>query len=114
MDGGFAALTLRSSYRATLHRDGRLSGIRTVGGTRDAAFDGAILVAMAQLSASELLPPPSTPDATFTGDSLDLEIVVTPGTTSLAAKGVGGPATEGATPVQAPPADPPHHAEGPV
>lgn len=98
-DGGFAALTLRSRYRATLHRDGRLTGIRTVGGTRDAAFDGAILVAMAQLSASELLPPLAAPAATFTGDSLDLEIVVTPGAMSLATKGVGGPTTEGATPV---------------
>jgi TonB family protein len=95
----FAALTLRSSYRATLHRDGHLTGIRTVGGTRDAAFDGAILVAMAQLSASELLPPPAAPAATFAGDSLELEIVVTPGAMSLAAKGVSGPATEGATPV---------------
>ena len=99
MDGGYAALTLRSSYRATLHRDGHLSGIRTVGGTRDAAFDGAILVAMAQLSASELLPPPSTPDATFTGDSLDIRIVVTPESMSLTTRGVSGPPTEGVTPV---------------
>jgi TonB family protein len=99
MDGGFAALTLRSSYRATLHRDGHLSGIRTVGGTRDAAFDGAILVAMAQLSASELLPPPSAPDVEFTGDSLDLKIVVTPESMSLTARGVSGPASEGVTPI---------------
>jgi len=99
MDGGFAALTLRSSYRATLHRDGHLSAIRTVGGTRDATFDGAILVAMAELSTSELLPPPSAPDATFTGDSLDLEIVVTPESMSLTPRGVSGPPTEGVTPV---------------
>jgi TonB family protein len=99
MDGGYAALTLRSSYRATLHRDGHLTGIRTLGGTRDAAFDGAILVAMAQLSASELLPPPVAPAATFTGDSLDIRIVVTPESMSLTTRGVSGPATEGVTPV---------------
>jgi len=99
MDGDFAALTLRSRYRATLHRDGHLSGMRTVGGTRDAAFDGAILVAMAQLSASELLPPPSASDVTFTGDSLDLEIVVTPESMSLTPRGVSGPPGEGVTPV---------------
>lgn len=99
MDGDFAALTLRSRYRATLHRDGHLSGMRTVGGTRDAAFDGAVLVAMAQLSASELLPPPSASDVTFTGDSLDLEIVVTPESMSLTPRGVSGPPGEGVTPV---------------
>jgi TonB family protein len=99
MDGEFAALTLRSSYRATLHRDGHLTGIRTVGGTRDAAFDGAILVAMAQLSASELLPPPTAPAVTFTGDSLDLEIFVTTVAMSLSPRGMSGPVSEGATPV---------------
>ena len=99
MDGGYAALTLRSSYRATLHRDGHLTGIRTLGGTRDAAFDGAILVAMAQLSASELLPPPAAPAATFTGDSLDIKIVVTPESMSLTPRGVSGPPGEGVTPI---------------
>jgi TonB family protein len=99
MDGEFAALTLRSSYRATLHRDGHLSEIRTVGGTRDATFDGAILVAMAQLSASELLPPPTTPDVSFSGDSLDLRIVVTPESMGLTPRSVSGPPAEGVTPV---------------
>jgi TonB family protein len=98
-DPGFAVLTLRSAYRAMLHRDGHLTQIRTVSGTRDAAFDGAILVAMAQLSASELLPPPEAPAATFNGDSLDLRIVVTPDAKRQLPQVVNWPASEGVTPV---------------
>jgi TonB family protein len=98
-ESGSAVLTLRSAYRATLHRDGHLTQIRTVSGTRDEAFDAAIVQAMEQLSASELLPPPSAPAANFSGDSLDLRVLVTPEAISLFPRGVGGPAAEGRTPI---------------
>jgi len=98
-DSGFAVLTLRSAYRATLHRDGHLTRIRVVSGTRDEAFDAAIVQAMEQLSVSELLPPPSAPDATFRGDSLDLRVLVTPEAISLTARGVSGQPALGLTPI---------------
>jgi hypothetical protein len=98
-DPGFAVLTLRGAYRAALHRDGHLTQIRTVSGTRDAAFDAAMMLAMAQLGASELLPPPEAPAADFKGDSLDLRIVVTPDARSQLPQVVNWPPPEGVTPV---------------
>lgn len=98
-DSMSAVLTLRSAYRATLHRDGHLTQIRVVSGTRDEAFDAAFVQAMEQLSTSELLPPPTAPAATFRGGELDLRIIVTPESMSLTSPGVSGPATEGVTPI---------------
>jgi TonB family protein len=99
METGFATLTLRSAYRAMLHRDGHLTQIRAVSGTRDEAFDAAMVHAIEQLGASELLPQPTPPFATFSGDSLDLRIIVTPEAVSLLPRVVSGPPTEGVTPV---------------
>ena len=95
----FATLTLRSAYRAILLRDGHLTRIRAVAGTRDDAFDAAVIHAMEQLSASELLPPPSGPGTAFSGDSLDLRILVTPDAMRLLSQTGSSPSLEGTTPV---------------
>jgi hypothetical protein len=95
----FGSLTLRSAYRANLHRDGHLTHVRTVGGTRDEAFDTAVVSAMEQLSASGLLPLPTEPAATFSGDSIDLNVVVTPGAMSVLPRVVDWPPGEGDTPL---------------
>ena len=75
----FAVFTLRSVYRAELHRDGHFSRVRTVGGTRDSAVDVAIIRAIEQLGASEAVPPPDLAEG---ADSVDLRFTVTPGTFS--------------------------------
>src|SRR5262245_14036674 len=93
----FATLTLRSAYRATLLRDGHLIHIRAVGGTRDEAFDAAVVHAIQELSTSELLPPPSAPGTTFRGDSLDLRIVVTLDTISPLPRAGDSPTADGVT-----------------
>ena len=98
-DLGFVTATVRGAYHATLHRDGHLSRIGVVSGTRDEAFDTAVVQAMKELSASELLPPPEPPAATFTGDSLDLRILVMPEAQSLLPQVVSTPPAEGVTPV---------------
>jgi TonB family protein len=98
-DSGVAVLTLRSAYRAMLHRDGHLTQIRAVSGTRDEGFDAAIVHAMEELSTSELLPPPSAPDVNFRGDSLDLRILVTPAAVSVFPQGMRSPLTAGVTPL---------------
>jgi hypothetical protein len=98
-DPGFAVVTVRGAYHATLHRDGRLTQIGAVSGTRDEAFDASVVQAMEQLNASEMLPPPSPPAATFRGDSIELRIVVTPDAQSLLPKVVDSPVAEGVTPV---------------
>lgn len=95
----FATLTLRSVYRAILLRDGHLTRMRAVGGTRDEAFDAAVIRAMEELSASELLPPPSGAGTAFTGDSLDLRILVTPYAMRLLSQPGNSSPDEGATPV---------------
>jgi TonB family protein len=98
-DTTFATLTLRSVYLATLLRDGHLTHIRAVGGTRDDAFDAAVVHAIEALSASDLLPPPTAPAVTFRGDSLDLRILITPDTIEPPARAVTSPTAEGETPV---------------
>ena len=99
-DTAFATLTLTGVYRAILLRDGHLTHIRAVGGTRDEAFDAAVVRALEALSASEMLPPPSPPANTFHGDSLDLRIVITPDGLSFRPSSAAGFRTaEGVTPV---------------
>ncbi len=82
-DYRFAVLTMRSAYRAWLHRDGTFTLVRVVGGTRDAAFDSAFIAAVRQLSESRELPDAVSPAATFAGDSLDVRLLVTPDFISL-------------------------------
>lgn len=98
-DTAFATLTLRSAYRAILLRDGHLTHIRAVGGTRDEAVDAAVVHAMEALSASDLLPPLSPPITAFGGDSLDLRIVVTPDLVGLLPQALSSSAAEGVTPL---------------
>lgn len=97
-DGDFAALTLRSHYRVELHRDGHLTRPRVVGGTGDASFDDALIRAIQALDTSGLLPPPAAPAVTFTGDSLELRLVVTPNRVSMLPLG-SEPPQEGITPI---------------
>jgi len=99
-DTAFATLTLSGVYRAILLRDGHLTHVRAVGGTRDEAFDAAVVRALEALSASEMLPPPLPPATTFGGDSLDLRIAVTPDALGPRPSSVTGFRTaEGVTPV---------------
>ena len=99
MDTAFATLTLQGAYRAIMLRDGHLTHIRAVGGTRDEAFDAAVVHALEALNASEMLPPPSPSAATFHGDGLDLRIVITPGATALRPEAINTPTAEGITPL---------------
>ncbi len=96
--GARAVLTLRSVYRATLHRDGLFSRIRTVGGTRNAGFDAAFIEALQQLSESRALPEPAPSAATFSGDSMDVRFVVAPDAITLKHGGPWPPAA-GVTPL---------------
>jgi hypothetical protein len=63
------------AYRAFLHRNGRLTEVRVVGGTRDPAFDGAMLNAIATLDTSLLLPPLDARTLDH-GDSVDIRLSV--------------------------------------
>lgn len=75
--GDYAIGTLRSVYRFALHRNGRLTSIRAVGGVRSSAFDDAIVEALVRLDSAQELPMP--PDSTgFDHDSLDIRLTVTP------------------------------------
>jgi TonB family protein len=62
---GVSSPTVEGSYRATLSRSGRLTGIRTVGGTRTTSFDDALVAAAVALDTSRLIPPP---DSSAMGD----------------------------------------------
>ncbi len=66
--------TLKGTYLASLHRDGHLTRARSAGGT-SAAFDAAVIAAIAALDTSGLLPPPDS--ATLGADSIDLRIAIT-------------------------------------
>ena len=65
--------TLRGTYLASLHRDGRLTRVRSTGGT-SAAFDAAAIAAIVTLDTSGLLPLPDS--ATLGADSIDLRIAI--------------------------------------
>ena len=72
----YQTMMLQATYRATLRRDGRLSGVRVTGGTRDAEFDAAMLRAIQAVSDSSLLVPAVAPAVVFEGDSLALQFQV--------------------------------------
>src|SRR5207237_1019456 len=61
-----AHLVISSSYRATLHRNGHITDVRTGGGMRSNSFDAAFLGSLRALDASEAVPP--LPDSRFTAD----------------------------------------------
>ena len=69
--------TVRGVYRAYLHRDGRLSEARVVGGTRTGPLDDAVLRALAALDSSRLLPGWGG-DAYGGADSIDLRWEIKP------------------------------------
>jgi TonB family protein len=75
----FAAITLRSFYGVALHRDGRLTNPRVVGGVRNSAFDRAVIDALVSLDTSRLLPAPPLAPKELDGDSLELRLTITPG-----------------------------------
>ena len=73
----YATATLHSVYRFVLHRNGRLTNVRAVGGVRNAAFDDSIVAALVRLDSEQMLPSP--PDSTgFDQDTLDVRLTVTP------------------------------------
>ena len=75
--GDYAIATLRSVYRIVLHRNGRLTNIRAVGGVRNAAFEDSIVGALARLDSEQMLPTP--PDSTgFDHDTLEVRLTITP------------------------------------
>ena len=74
----YAAATLRSFYRLTLHQDGRLTNIRLLAGVRNEPFNRAIIDALVALDTSRLLPPPSGFERAFSGDTVALQLTVMP------------------------------------
>lgn len=78
--GEYATATVRSFYRFTLHRDGRLTSVRVVGGVRNPDFDRAVVRALDSLDSSQLLPPPHGFDEAFDNDSLPMRLTITGGT----------------------------------
>ncbi len=72
-----AVPTIDGVYRATWHRDGRLTSARVVGGTRNEPLDRALIAAIAALDSSQLMPPPDSA-ALGDADSVDLRILLTP------------------------------------
>ena len=68
--------TIKGVYRASLTPEGRLMQARAVGGTRAAAFDGAILAAISTLDTSRMLPPLDT--AASGAGPIDVSIIVSP------------------------------------
>jgi len=96
--GDYAIATLRSVYRFALHRNGRLTDIRVVGGVRNAAFDDAVVAALVRLDSAQELPTP--PDSTdFDHDSLDVRLTVTPGLMVRSHFSGKQPARPGSTPL---------------
>lgn len=77
--GEYANATLRSYYRLTLRRDGRLTNARAVGGGQSAAFDDAIVSALVTLDSNRLLPPPRGMDSVFDGDTLPILLTIRAG-----------------------------------
>ncbi len=72
----FASQTLRSAYRVTMRRTGRLDRARAVGGVRSAGFDRALLGALVALDSSGLVPEPDP--SWLDRDTLELRVLVTP------------------------------------
>lgn len=73
----YAIATLRSFYRFTLHRDGRLTNAQTVGGVRNSAFNDAVVRALVTLDSDRMLPPNDSID--FDHDTLEVRLTMTPG-----------------------------------
>ena len=95
----YAVVTLRSSYRFVLHRDGRLTNIRTVGGVRNAAFNDAVVGALVRLDSAQILPPGSD-SIGFDHDTLEVRLTVTPGVMMTArSSGKSPPTRAGVTPL---------------
>ena len=96
----YANAALRSFYRLTLHRDGRLTNVRVIGGVRNHAFDDAIVAALVTLDSSQLLPPPQGMDSLFHGDTLPILLTITAGS-EVSTKPTSGPGPRmpGATPL---------------
>jgi TonB family protein len=94
-----ASLTLQSAYRAVLHRDGRITNVRAVGGTRDRGFDEAVVRAISDLGESQYLPPADAPAAIFRGDGLDIRIAVTPDQTIRSMSSAAADSAEEVTPL---------------
>jgi hypothetical protein len=96
--GDYAIATLRSVYRFVLHRNGRLTNVRAVGGVRNAAFENSIIGALARLDSEQLLPTP--PDSTgFDHDSLDIRLTITPGAIARSQFMGPPPTPSGSTPL---------------
>jgi TonB family protein len=94
-----ATLTLQTAFGATLHRDGHLSNVRSLGGTSNAAFEHAMVRAIRAVSDSSLLTPAVAPDVVFKGDSFAIRLVVQPDLTSPASKSLVRPPARGDTPL---------------
>lgn len=72
----YSTASLQSVYRFALHRNGRLTTIRTVGGVRNPAFNDSIVAALVRLDSEQMLPSP--PDSTgFDHDTLEVRLTVT-------------------------------------
>lgn len=71
----FAALAVYGVYRTILHDDGTFTDARAVGGARDEALDSSFVLALQQLSASKMLPPPGR-DVQLSHGALDIRIVL--------------------------------------
>jgi TonB family protein len=59
-----------------LHRDGRLTNPRPVGGARNGTFEDAVVGALVTLDGDRLLPPGDSID--FDHDTLDVRLTITP------------------------------------
>ena len=96
----YASVMLRSFYRLTLHRDGRLTNQHVVGGVRNDAFDRAVIVALVSLDSSRMLPAPIGFDSSFEADTMELRLTITNGAiTSTRSKGQPRTPQPGVTPL---------------
>jgi hypothetical protein len=97
----YATVSLRSFYRLTLHRDGRLTNVRAVGGVRNRTFDDAVVAALVRLDSSRTLPDPRSFrfDDSFDRDELELHLVITEGSVTSTRVPSPSPAAGGVTPL---------------
>ena len=94
-----ATVTMMTSFVAMLHRDGRFSGVRALGGTRNPAFDDAMVRAIQTVSDSGALPPAHAPDVVYKGDSVAVRFVVEADETSPASQPITRSPKAGDTPL---------------